>query len=514
MKKRGVALLLSAVFAVAAVGTAAVKPVQAQETARKMSFDEAIEDLYDRAGAVSDDEILSSARQMESDFDALKEAYGETRAQKIADAVERYEAEKSAYMLHPQEKAAVKNDILKEWEKQRTYTLSMAGGSTKLTDVIPRVSVCAEPSSGDADVLEVSEWMTFAYMDADKDVTCASAYRYEFTLTVSEQDGTFAITAVGDTDRNFAWEDTATADSKTEYKNLMAVQQTTRSAQEDADDAPEQTASSYRYSAWSACAYANTWALSRNRSKYSSFSNADCANFVSQCLRYGGMPTDGEWFKNSYTWVNVDGNRRHFSKYGTFVYRPNNPYVRPGNPVYYDWNYDGVYDHMSICVGYNRAGKPVVNAHTTDCYHVVWTLNRNARFATILLNSAGSTSSSGKSSTSGTSTSRTYRTGLVSTAYGKRYIRSNGTYARNSLIRTGGNYYYFNAYGYAVTGWWTIGGHRYYFRYDGQRGAAWKGWLRYGGKWYYFYTIAGYMARNTWVDGYRHYVNAQGVRVR
>jgi len=52
--------------------------------------------------------------------------------------------------------------------------------------------------------------------------------------------------------------------------------------------------------------YAHTYYNTYNMPTYPGFEDADCANFVSQALKAGGMSTDGQWFiirKNTtYTW--------------------------------------------------------------------------------------------------------------------------------------------------------------------------------------------------------------------
>lgn len=67
----------------------------------------------------------------------------------------------------------------------------------------------------------------------------------------------------------------------------------------------------YRYAGYNAEAarsYAATHYNNYNPA-YSRYDGAgqggDCTNFVSQCIRAGGIPTDGTWFKDSVAWVNV-----------------------------------------------------------------------------------------------------------------------------------------------------------------------------------------------------------------
>ena len=104
-------------------------------------------------------------------------------------------------------------------------------------------------------------------------------------------------------------------------------------------------------------------------------SGADCANFVSQCLRASGMPTDSTWYAESNAWIGAYELSVYLkSKYGYSNVTSNFGAVYPGNPVYWEpETKNGVYTphyHQMICVGYNSSGVPVVCAHTTDVYRM------------------------------------------------------------------------------------------------------------------------------------------------
>ena len=44
----------------------------------------------------------------------------------------------------------------------------------------------------------------------------------------------------------------------------------------------------------------------------------------------------------------------------------------------HDWTGDGTWDHVAELVGTNSAGQKVVDAHTTDHYHVYWKLGSSS----------------------------------------------------------------------------------------------------------------------------------------
>ena len=114
------------------------------------------------------------------------------------------------------------------------------------------------------------------------------------------------------------------------------------------------------------------------------YSGADCANFVSQCLYEGGLETDSSWYVKSWTWVNAEGLGDHMSSvYGGGLVTSGGGNIYPGNPVYYVYGEDGnslngdSSGHQMICVGYNSAGVPVVNAHNTNAFRMPYTFMGN-----------------------------------------------------------------------------------------------------------------------------------------
>jgi hypothetical protein len=145
-------------------------------------------------------------------------------------------------------------------------------------------------------------------------------------------------------------------------------------------------------------AYADKYALSYNPT-YVNFS-ADCANFGSQVMFAGGYPhfgstyATGWWYDKSdtsapaddsysHSWIAVANQQAAWDlKYSDFVSSISD--VERGDFVYYDWTGDGTWDHVAELAGTNSAGQKVIDAHTTDHYHVFWKLGTSAthyRFA-------------------------------------------------------------------------------------------------------------------------------------
>ena len=61
------------------------------------------------------------------------------------------------------------------------------------------------------------------------------------------------------------------------------------------------------YDPASAAAYARQWGGSKRNPAYNDYtgSGGDCMNFVSQCLRAGGLELGGDWQPYTSSWVGV-----------------------------------------------------------------------------------------------------------------------------------------------------------------------------------------------------------------
>ena len=140
-------------------------------------------------------------------------------------------------------------------------------------------------------------------------------------------------------------------------------------------------------------AYADKYALSYNQT-FVRFSGADCANFCSQSGRAGNMPLayggadSGWWYDKqgtgstaddaySLSWINVGRQMSYWNTRRTDWVSSVSDVAR-GDFVYYDWSGDGVWDHVAVFAGTNSAGQKVIDAHTTDYYHVFWRLGSSS----------------------------------------------------------------------------------------------------------------------------------------
>ena len=157
-------------------------------------------------------------------------------------------------------------------------------------------------------------------------------------------------------------------------------------------DRPSRAARRYNdiivYDRPGAQAYADKYALSYNPT-YVHF-GADCADFASQCARAGVMPVsladwdNGWWYDKkgssspgddtySLSWINVTKQMSFWNARRT-DWATSAGTLSRGDFIYYDWTGDGVWDHVAVVTGTNSAGQKIVDAHTTDLYHVFWKL--------------------------------------------------------------------------------------------------------------------------------------------
>ena len=502
-------------------------------TADSISYDDAIAELYARSTSISDQEILEIARKMRPDGTAAAKALGEEAADRILETLSVYESDKASYLLGSGA-AGAEEAISGEWMKQSEYTKMGLCSGQKLTSLIPGYTLTSCREEGGKVLVDVDEWMTEGYTEGqDCDTVNVSAYRYYFTAVLeNNSDGSWKVASVTNTDRNFTWlEDIGEQEKQYAGDAGELFAEETGSQAGPAVEAVSTAAAQageirvstlktygdgkYTYSPDKAVAYADKWATSRNP-KYKQYPGVDCCNFVSQCLDAGGMPRNSTWYPASYDWINCSGAISNFKKYGNFM-SANDSNVLRGNPVYYDWNSNGVYDHTAICVGRNSAGTPIIDAHTGDHYHAAWRLGNNGKRATIQLRNGGNTSGSSSTATGGKWVKKN----------GKWYYYKNGARVRGWLTYKNETYFLSKS-GMMVTGWYKIGNAWYYFAKSGEMRTGWlnlgsrkyylsdkgrmkTGWVASHGKWYYMCS-EGYAVRG-WktVKGETYYFNDQCV---
>lgn len=483
------------------------------------SFDRAIRDLYDHSMTADDEEVIASAQKMDSDFRVIEHKLG-NEAVNLIDYLKYYEAAKSRYIAgDAADDSAFSGSIVSEWERQGEYTSFVMPADDMIRTLVPRIKVTGcSFENGTAD-LDIYEWMTVGYASDSDSKMNAAAYGYNFSLQVGRDNrGNWQIASISDTDQNFDWMEeeaqSAAQAAQTDTDELRVI-----SEDGSLEMMAASAATTYNYNVSSAIAYADKYCINYN-SSYNSYKGrgGDCANFVSQCLYAGGFKQDSVWYRHSVAWINVMKQIAHFKQYGSFL-NANNGNLIKGNPIYFDWNGDGVYDHATICVGRNNSGTAILDSHTKDLYHATWTNWSFKKAGTIQLRTSGTASStSSEGGTFKTNNTGKYYVypdgsrirGCFKTIDGKRYYFNDNGYVVKGLRIIGGKYYYFNtSSGVMKTGWVTHNGKKYYF---GSDGAGYTEWEEIGGKYYYFKPNNCVMATGFYkVKTKQHYFGTDGV---
>lgn len=152
--------------------------------------------------------------------------------------------------------------------------------------------------------------------------------------------------------------------------------------------------------------------------------------------------------------------------------------AEPGDIVYFDWQSDGVSDHVGIVESNNGEYLTTIEGNTSK-------------------GSSGSQSNGGvvaRRTRSYSVVKRVVRPSLsadarwVSSKDGKSwwYDHGDGSYA-TSWEKIDGEWYFFDDKGWLQSGWLQRGKRWYYLNeaHDGRYGAMFTGWLKVGGKYYY-----------------------------
>lgn len=284
----------------------------------------------------------------------------------IAEVLETYREEREAEFtaeVSPWSRRLTRTALIAQLEERIDSIILDASVTTFVTDV---------EETEDGYIASVYEWTFFDYDDlADGEGGSDTAgFGTEHKMTF-QYDGNGQLMLVSD---EYTESDVLTGE---------IPQETT-----ETEDAPLTAASTPAYVAdydpVKAAVYANKWVFhgdleggkdpSYYNPEYTSYADrgGDCANYVSQCLYTAGMELTNLWRPDIYAWINCCGQHRVFAYMGKTVTLPTEEDVIPGCTIYY-YNYT----HVTICVGHNSAGTPVINGHTSDRYRVPWDYSKD-----------------------------------------------------------------------------------------------------------------------------------------
>lgn len=163
------------------------------------------------------------------------------------------------------------------------------------------------------------------------------------------------------------------------------------------------------YNRTNAISYANRYATTHSP-YFTDYGDADCTNYVSQCLLAGGLQTNSVWNipgtlgVSTVAWATADGLKNYLKDYGlatkrsswskdgtpepyvTWAYVNNSDQLTSNNTgetvIFYDW--DGAYgmNHAALFIRNNNATwdtgadgnvtGDLMNQHSPDRDHVIW----------------------------------------------------------------------------------------------------------------------------------------------
>ncbi|MGJ9459269.1 amidase domain-containing protein [Oceanobacillus sp. CF4.6] len=168
-----------------------------------------------------------------------------------------------------------------------------------------------------------------------------------------------------------------------DHEEIERMEDEVRQDPVDSYEIGEQISDRFKYNRLAAVQYAEAWWNSYNPA-YRVF-DVDCTNYISQCLRAGGVPMWGEpvrergWWYGSNTWSfswavahslrwYLSGSKQGLK--GKEMERADQ--LIPGDIICYDFQGDGRWDHNTIVVAKDAEGMPLVNAHTDNSRHRYW----------------------------------------------------------------------------------------------------------------------------------------------
>ena len=260
-------------------------------------------------------------------------------------------------------------------------------------------------------ILNVYEWTWIEYTNGEDNIPNQMGYATEHLLVLEKQpDGTFMILTDEYDESNIFGE----------YESRFQDRQAMEEMQERCSEKNE--TSSMRSLPQMADTnalidYADQYVIHEkasgmhtayyNTPMYGYYTGADCVNFVSQCMRVGGMAMNygtgknyanadaTQWWYDTFpnplvdnltvcppAWRSVPNFVLYWTQLGYSNVSATASTVYPGNPVLHGTA------HAGICVGYNSAGTPIINAHNSDVYHVPYTMIGTGTRTTIQINTS------------------------------------------------------------------------------------------------------------------------------
>ncbi len=355
--------------------------IEEAEEEQENSFNAALADLYDRSMSITDEEILKMAETMDSDFTALE---GREDAEDLIGLIKSFETEKVQFMLGTSElgyEGSVGSDV----RRQKHLSEFSLGAANELVRLLPRVQVRDLTETENGLSLTIYEWNTEGYSTGASDAVSACAYGYTYTLNLQKDGAAWSLAGITGTEENYESLANEGVIFTADGISYEEVEDDTAIEEENDDLVGTGLPANYTftYDADAAIAYADKWVFGKNPDyDYFGGQGGDCANFVSQSLYAGGLPLTDKWNAHGRTdeqfrnWVNNSDLHKYLTNngFGSYITDPKAEQIDKGDLIFYNWNpkKSGRTQHVTIVVGKDASGEPLIDSHTTDHYHWPW----------------------------------------------------------------------------------------------------------------------------------------------
>lgn len=372
--------LASAVFA--------LLPSTVRAETQEPDVTQEISEILSDSGAESGDLALRDVTDISSDTDELAGS-GKTDLETVIDT---YEEEKSSFLTGGDLSDPV---YAAAWNLQKNFQNFIFPSDIRIVSITPKYTVTSVAEEDGKTQVGMDEVVTLAYQDGE--TVNVSAYSWTFTLTID--DAAQRVTGISDMDSNLTGlRDEGviiTADGINYAEPTDPRPADAASADAEEDDLAGAAASGAVLNVKALVAYADKWAMSYNKA-YSNYAGqgGDCANFVSQCLYAGGIPSDSTWYKDSVSWINNVSLREYLSGkgYGYLIEDPDPSQIEAGDLLFYKWkSYSDRTNHVVVCVGKNASGTPIIDSHTARQLHAPWNYGKAAKTYLFKMDNARST---------------------------------------------------------------------------------------------------------------------------
>ncbi len=352
------------------------------------SFDEMKAVFSDYSLYITDSIRLEIAERMQDDYRKLNSFFADAEVQNLKNKMNRFEKDKVDYLFGNYDGKEYNAEIRSFWDKQKKE-LFPATDIYVVKSIQPHLKVVSVEKTEDKASILVNEWVTVGYNDPSiSDAVNAFTADYEYSIDIDPAKAsiyTVSSNSINESEKNSKLELNkenslidAAGNGVKQSINSQNILMATRSA-------------SATYNVGAAIAFAKKHVnTTSGNTEYGSFfggNGGDCANYVSNCLRAGGIPTDDIWNKYTLAWKGAISLSGWLEQFGT-VMTASNENIFPGNPVFYqgsDWTVKRDFDHVTICVGYNSQGIPIINSHTSVQDGAAWNYGWSYH-ATIQLN--------------------------------------------------------------------------------------------------------------------------------